>query len=118
VDGPRNLPPSVAVDADRDDHRHRNDAAGLAHFDVGGVNPQIQPARPRSVGPKAISVGRKLLYQVDGRVELALQLPTCFEVRPLSGGLVSSAPERPCDDVCGLDPLSSEPDGDAPNFLD
>jgi len=75
VDGPRNLPPSVAVDADRDDHRHRNDAAGLAHFDVGGVNPQIQPARPRSVGPKAISVGRKLLYQVDGRVELALQLP-------------------------------------------
>jgi len=45
-------------------------------------------------------------------------LPTCFEVRPLSGGLVSSAPERPCDDVCGLDPLSSEPDGDAPNFLD
>jgi hypothetical protein len=49
---------------------------------------------------------------------LALQLPTCFEVRPLSGGLVSSAPERPCGDVCGLDPLSSEPDGDAPDFLD
>jgi hypothetical protein len=45
-------------------------------------------------------------------------LPTCFEVRPLSGGLVSSAPERPCDDVCGLDPLSSESDGDAADFLD
>jgi hypothetical protein len=54
----------------------------------------------------------------SGTTALALQLPTCFEVRPLSGGLVSSAPERPCDDVCGLDPLSSEPDGDAPNFLD
>jgi hypothetical protein len=49
---------------------------------------------------------------------LALQLPTCFEVRPLSGGLVSSTPERPCDDVRGLDPLSSEPDGDAADFLD
>jgi hypothetical protein len=49
---------------------------------------------------------------------LTLQLPFCFEVRPLSGGLVSSAPERPCDDVCGLDPLPSESDGDAANFLD
>jgi hypothetical protein len=36
----------------------------------------------------------------------------------LSGSLVSSAPERPCDDVCGLNPLSSEPDGDAADFLD
>jgi luciferase family oxidoreductase group 1 len=27
-----------------------------------------------------------------GRIDLALQLPPCFEVRPLSGGLVSSAP--------------------------
>ena len=49
---------------------------------------------------------------------LALQLPTCFEMRALSGGLVSSAPQRPCDNVCGLDTLSSEPDGDAADFLD
>ena len=27
-----------------------------------------------------------------GAVALALQLPTCFEMRTLSGGLVSSAP--------------------------
>jgi hypothetical protein len=49
---------------------------------------------------------------------LALQLPFCFEMRTLSGGLVSSTPKRPCDDVCGLYPLSSEPDGDATDFLD
>ena len=49
--------------------------------------------------------------------DLALQLP-CFEMGALSDRLVSSTPERPCDDVCGLDPLSSESDGDAADFLD
>jgi hypothetical protein len=39
-------------------------------------------------------------------------------VSALSDRLVSSTPERPCDDVCGLDPLSSESDGDAADFLD
>jgi hypothetical protein len=52
------------------------------------------------------------------RSGLALQLPFCFEVGAPCDCLVSSAPERPCDDVCWLDPLSSEPDGDASNFLD
>jgi hypothetical protein len=50
--------------------------------------------------------------------ELALQLPFCFEVRALSHRLVSSTLETPCDDVCGLNPLSSESDGDAADFLD
>ena len=49
---------------------------------------------------------------------LALQLLFCFEVSPLSGSLVSSAPARPCDDVCGLNALSSESDGNAADFLD
>ena len=40
--------------------------------------------------------------------DLALQLPFCFEVRALSDRLVSSTPERPCDDMCGLDLLLSE----------
>jgi hypothetical protein len=58
----------------------------------------------------------------DGRIPepdlyLALQLPFCFEVRALSDRLVSSTPERPCDDMCGLDSLSSESDGDAADFL-
>ena len=38
-----NLAPAVAVDADRNDHRDRDDAAILAHFHVGGVDPQIRP---------------------------------------------------------------------------
>jgi hypothetical protein len=49
---------------------------------------------------------------------LTLQLPFCFEVRALSDRLVSSTPERPCDDMCGLDSLLSESDGDAADFLD
>ena len=48
---------------------------------------------------------------------LALQL-AFFEMSALSGVLVGSAPERPCDDVSGFDPLSREPDGDAADFLD
>src|SRR5687768_18023374 len=48
---------------------------------------------------------------------LALQLPFS-EVSALSGSLVSSAPERPCDDVCGLNTPSRESDGNAANFLD
>jgi hypothetical protein len=51
------------------------------------------------------------------RIGLALQLPF-FEMGALSDRLVSSTPEWPCDDVCGLDPLSSESDGDAADFLD
>jgi hypothetical protein len=56
--------------------------------------------------------------QLSGEPRLALQLSFCFEVRALSDRLVSSAPERPCDDVCGLDALSSESGGDAADFLD
>ena len=37
------LAPAVAVDADRDDHRDRDDAAVLAHLHVGGVDPEIRP---------------------------------------------------------------------------
>lgn len=48
---------------------------------------------------------------------LALQL-SFFEVSALSGSLVSSAPERPCDDVRGLNALLSESGGDAADFLD
>ena len=49
---------------------------------------------------------------------LTLQLPFCFEVRALGDGLVSSAPEGPCDGVCGLNPLSIKSDGNAADFLD
>jgi hypothetical protein len=54
----------------------------------------------------------------DGFAILALQLPFCFEVRALGGSLVSSAPAGPCDDVCRLNTLPSESDGNAADFLD
>ena len=58
------------------------------------------------------------VYALVGALEpLTLQLPF-FEVMALSFRLVGSAPERPCDDVCGLNPLLSESDGDAADFLD
>jgi len=50
--------------------------------------------------------------------ELALQLSFCFEVRPLSCSLVSSAPEGPSDDVRGFDPRSMKSDGNAADFLE
>ena len=50
--------------------------------------------------------------------DLALQLPFCLEVCALGGSLVSSAPAGPCDDVCGLNTLPSESDGNAADFLD
>jgi hypothetical protein len=49
---------------------------------------------------------------------LPLQLFFRFEVSALSGSLVSSAPERPCDDVGGLNPLSIKSDCNAADFLD
>ena len=59
-----------------------------------------------------------VLREANVKVTLALQLPFCFEVSALSGSLVSSAPAGPCDDVCGLNTLSSEFDGNAADFLD
>ena len=56
-------------------------------------------------------------YAGANAVGLTLQLPF-FEMSALRGGLVDSAPERPSDDMGGLNPLSSEPDGDSADFLD
>jgi len=43
--------------------------------------------------------------------ERSYREPLCFEVCALS--VVSSSPERPCDDVCWHDPFSREFDGEA-----
>ena len=50
--------------------------------------------------------------------DLALQLRFLFKMCLLGGGLMSAAPERPSDDVSGLDTLLRQPDRDAPDFLD
>ena len=68
--------------------------------------------------PAPIAENQNAAQPAAAEIALALQLLFCFEVRSLSDRLVSSSPERPCDDVRGLDPLSSEPDGDAADFLD
>jgi hypothetical protein len=39
----KDLAPAIAVDADRDDDGDRDDAAGLAHLHIGGVEPDIWP---------------------------------------------------------------------------
>jgi hypothetical protein len=46
------LAPAVTVDANRNNHRDRHDAAILAHLHIGGVDPQIRPvALDRSLPP-------------------------------------------------------------------
>jgi hypothetical protein len=45
-----------------------------------------------SIHPKLESQP-SLRWNPDSQQPLALQLPTCFEMRTLSGGLVRSAPE-------------------------
>jgi hypothetical protein len=54
----------------------------------------------------------------ESQQALALQLRFKFEMCLLGGGLMSAAPERPSDDVSGLDTLLRQPDRDAPDFLD
>ena len=49
---------------------------------------------------------------------LALQLRFPFEVCAARFGLVGAPPERPCDDMGGLDAPLGELDGDAADFLD
>jgi hypothetical protein len=41
-----------------------------------------------------------------------------LDVSFLCGDLMRSSPERPCDDVSGLDATLSEADGDAADLLD
>ena len=49
---------------------------------------------------------------------LALQLHSPFEMGAARFGLMGSSPERPCDDLRGLDAPLCKLDDDAANFLD
>ena len=51
-------------------------------------------------------------------VMLALQLRFLFEMRFLCCGLMSAPPERPCDDIGGLNAFSRETLSYAADFLD
>ena len=43
----KHFAPAIGVGADRDDHRRRDDAAIVADFDVGGINPVLGASRSR-----------------------------------------------------------------------
>jgi FO synthase len=102
-------------------------AAARAVLNESGLLPHINA---RTLSDEEIALLRPVCASMEGCPDkapearlstlrrLALQLPLCFEVGALSGSLMSSTPERPCDDMRGLDSLSSEPNGDAANFLD
>ena len=49
---------------------------------------------------------------------LTLQLHSPFEMGAARFGLMGSSPERPCDDLRGLDAPLCKLDDDAANFLD
>jgi len=49
---------------------------------------------------------------------LALQLRPCLDMGAFGRSLVGSSPEGPGDHFGGLDPLLSQPIGDAADFLD
>jgi hypothetical protein len=68
--------------------------------------PKLNESRVAAEGEFQISIGNSWRLSTDpisglvvlsesspNEFDLALQLPTCFEMRTLSGGLVSSAPE-------------------------
>jgi hypothetical protein len=73
------LAPAVSIDRDRDGHRDRDDAPGLAHLDVGRVDPEIGrlPWSER-VGaplpnPTGQSLDRPLEEGLDALVDLTAQ---------------------------------------------
>ena len=74
-----------------------------------GLDPGWRPVRVK----KARQIKNLKPVPIQSERALALQLPFCFEVSALSRSLESSAPERPCDDVCGLNMFSSKSAGNA-----
>ncbi len=71
------LAPAVGVDADRDDHRSRADAAVVAHLHVGRVDPQVRP----------VAFERPIEERPDPRVEL-------FDTPAMPSALTRSSTER------------------------
>ena len=66
---------------------------------------------------RILSLPSVLLTALSHR-RLALQLHFLSEVSAASVGLVSTPPERPCENTVDRDAPLSELDGDAADFLD
>src|ERR1019366_5439032 len=78
----------------------------------GHFNSNHEPVTP---GAGDVS-GRNLASSREAA--LALQLHSPFEMGAARFGLMGSSPERPCDDVRGLDAPLCKLDDDAADFLD
>jgi len=72
-----------------------------------------EPASGRAPGGMALRD-----WQTGWQGSLALQLHFSFEVSAACVGLVSSPPERPCENTVDRDAPLSELDSDATDFLD
>ena len=70
------LAPAVGVDADRDDHRHRDDPPVLAHLQVGRVDPEVGPVALQ----RPLEEGRHPLVDLGAEpAHLALRHPAHAE---------------------------------------
>ncbi|MGC1582802.1 MAG: hypothetical protein WA766_15040, partial [Candidatus Acidiferrales bacterium] len=78
-------------------------------------NPALRERLERAVRNAKAPI---FLAQAENDYSLALQLRFPFEVCVARFGLVGATPERPCDDMGGLDAPLSKLDGDAADFLD
>ena len=77
---PWDLAAALVVDGHSHGHRDRDDASGLAHLHVGGVEPQIGPvALQRSIEEAALSRSRRTAWRPGWR------RPTCPWPAPESG---------------------------------
>jgi len=64
------------------------------------------------------AIGSWPIFPISPPARLALQLHFSSEVSAASVGLVSSPPERPCENMVDRDAPLSELYGDATDFLD
>src|SRR5665647_2039768 len=78
------------------------------------LNNRFPAAKRTTPGFKSGHWGAKA---ASAQNELALQLHSPFEMGAARFGLMGSSPERPCDDVRGLDAPLCKLDDDAADFL-
>src|SRR6201985_1592261 len=77
-----------------------------------------RPSRLWLLNPGAVAVvSRTRTLTTCPRLGLSLQLHFLFKMRGACGGLMGPSPERPGDDVSGLDVLLVQPHGHAADLL-
>src|ERR1019366_8461669 len=102
--------------------------AVLMAFALGGqiseIDEACRPFKEKSAGTGSAEESAQVIWWrswsaiADRLRGLALQLHSPFEMGAARFGLMGSSPERPCDDVRGLDAPLCKLDDDAADFLD